>query len=353
MKEFGSDFHYLSHLGKIVDGTEKLTIYTMFNHLQGYASGRHAIEAIAINKGWKRIWIPSYFCYEVIDYLSQEVGISIIQYDDNPLSKKDSEIVKALPYEDGDALLRVNFYGLREFRSNKGIKVPVIEDHTHDMMSEWSLKSDADFCISSIRKSMPTAAGGILWSPKRLQLPKAIEETEECKAMVMIRYEAMRLKHEYLIGHTVNKGIYREKMQESEKIIDKLRLSGMDVESMDILKKMNYGLWSNLKTVNWKIAFKTLSKRFNILKPTGNIANSHPFSIIILCDTPEERIALRQHLIKNRIYPAILWQVPEDLKFPQSIDFSKRMLSVHCDPRYSTSEIKEMCERILEFKHQN
>ena len=303
MKEFGSDFQLMPDYRNIVAKSSKGTLYDVYGCMREYACGRHSIEAICKFKGWKRIWIPAYFCYE-------------------------------------------------------GINVSVIEDHTHDIISEWTKRSDADYCIASIRKTMPTAAGGILWSPKGLQLPDQIGETDDCKAMAKMRYEGMEMKREYLMGKPVDKNVFREKMLTSEEIIDKLGLSGMDKETMNIAREMNYGMWDELKTENWRLAYEMLGLKFNVLRPlyfdeislNSTQSDWRPFSITILCDTAEERSALRMHLIKNMIYPAILWAVPEDSEYPEAVDFSKRMLSVHCDPRYSRNDIKKMCERILAFE---
>lgn len=345
MKEFGSDFQLIPDFCNSDAESGRITLYDVYGCLREYASGRHAIEAIFRFRGWKRIWIPAYFCYEVIEYLEKVAGIEIKLYDDTPLSECDDNVIRHLPYKEGDALLRMNFYGLRKFRSNVGISVPVIEDHTHDLMSEWAQKSNADYCIASVRKSMPTAAGGILWSPMSLPLPEALDETVDCKTMAKERYEGMEMKFEYLLGKSVDKDVFRQKMLETEEIIDKLPISGMDEKTKSIVREMDYGRWDNQKAENWKIAYDILSEKFCVLDST------HPFSIIILCDTPEERTALRIHLIKNMIYPAILWQVPDNSDFEEAKDFSKRMLSVHCDPRYSKTDIKEMCERIMTFKY--
>lgn len=349
MKEFGSDFQLMPDFRNTAVKSSIVTLYDMYGCLREYASGRHAIEAIFKFKGWKRIWIPAYFCCEVIEYLEKEAGMEIKFYDDTPLSDRDDETVRSLTYEEGDVLLRMNFFGLRGFRTNEGIGVPVIEDHTHDMMSEWVRKSDADYCISSIRKTMPTAAGGILWSPKGLQLPEAIGETDDCKVMAKMRYEGMEMKRKFLRGEPVDKDAFREKMLESEELIDKLSFSGMDKVTKDIAREMNYGMWDELKADNWRIANEILSEKFTILK--SSFVDWRPFSIIILCKSAEERAALRIHLIKNMIYPAILWQMPENSEFKDALDFSKRMISVHCDARYSRNGIKEMCSRILSFSN--
>lgn len=345
MKEFGSDFYVMPDFCNTESMESKLTIYDVYKNLREYACGRHAIESIYKYKGWHRLWIPAYFCYEVIDYLVS-VGINIKLYNDTPLNDNDDDRVRSLPYKDGDALLRMNFFGLRDFRSNAGISVPVIEDHTHDLFSEWAKRSDADYCIASIRKTMPTAAGGILWSPRHLCLPESIAETSECKNMTIVRYEAMQMKYDYIYGNKMdNKDAFREKYIKTEKIIDKLPLSGMDKETLSIAKQLNYKIMDHLKTDNWHIANDMLKDSFCVLR------SINPFSIIILCDTEQEREALRMHLIKRMIYPAILWQIPENTESNEALDFSRRMLSIHCDARYSRNAIKEMCERILSFRN--
>ncbi len=340
MKEFGSDFHIIKRFNDVLKNNSKATLYDFYSNFRVYASGRHAIEAIFKFKKWKRLWVPAYFCYEVIRYL-QLNEIEVLLYDDNPLKEGDDNIVRSLPYKTGDVLLRMNYFGHRTFRSNMGISVPVIEDHTQDVISSWARESDADYCIASVRKTMPIAAGGILWSPQSLEMPDSIVVTDECKKMVAERYDGMLLKHDYLKGAHMDKVLFREKYLKTEEIIDKLPISGVDSKTLSILKSMNYALWDEKKKENWKLANDILKPHFNILQLT------EPFSIIILCNTEKERTALRRHLINNMIYPAILWNMPEDSKFKDALYFSKRMISVHCDARYSRNEIKEMCNRIL------
>ena len=70
---------------------------------------------------------------------------------------------------------------------------------------------------------------------------------------------------------------------------------------------------------------------------------------MFLCESFEERVLLRQYLIKNCIYPAILWEIPDNSDFINALDFSKRMLSIPCDARYNQEQIKRMCSIINSF----
>lgn len=349
MKEFGSDFHRCDFDFRVDKFQLDILGSTRF-----YACGRHSIEAIIKQEGWKRIWMPAYFCYEVIGYI-QSTGIEIMLYDDYPLNEDDDILVRSLPFKEGDALFRTDYFGLRKWRTNKDIYVPVIEDHTHGLITDWSIRSDADWCIASLRKSLPVAAGGMLWSPKGKQLPNSIMPTNECLAMSKERYEAMSMKASYLrtdyatdIDDANAKNAFREKYVDTEAQISNLTLSGIDEQSREISNTFNIKLWTDLKYDNWLIASQILGNRFNII---GGERNDYwqPFSLILLVNSVEERKALQQYMVKHKIYPAVLWRIPDNTVFEDAKDFSERMLSVHCDVRYSRVEIIEMCNIINDF----
>ena len=353
MKEFGSDFHKCD-LNFRVDNFQ----LEFLGCKRFFSCGRHAIEAIIKHEKWKRIWMPAYFCYEVIAHI-KSTGIRVALYDDHPLSENDDAVVRTLPYQNGDVLFRTDYFGLRKWRSNKGIKVPVIEDHTHGLITQWTLRSDADWCIASLRKSFPIATGGVLWSPKDKTLPDLIEPTEECKVMAVERYKAMKMKAEYLkvvyatnTEETEMKETFREKYVDTEEQIANLTLSGIDEQSWDIINTFNIKGWTDLKFDNWLLAKDLLSRNFQLLEGERK-DDRYPFSLILLLDTNKEREALRQYLVKNKIYPAVLWNIPKDSRFDQARFFSERMLSIHCDIRYSRKDIIEMCNTINKFYDTN
>lgn len=353
MKEFGSDFHLcdsnfrvdFNQLGKIGD--------TRF-----YACGRHAIEAIIKQEKWKRIWMPTYFCYEVIGYI-RSMGIEVMLYDDYPLNENDDIIIRSLPFQEEDVLFRTDYFGLRKWRTNKDIRISVIEDHTHGLTSDWTIKSDADWCIASLRKTLPLAAGGMLWSPKGKKLPDAIKPTAECKEMAIERYEAMNMKAKYLKTvyptkkeDTEAKNDFREKFVDSEERIDHMKLSGIDVQSKEIANSLNIKQWTDLKIENWFLAIKLLSKKYHVLG-NGRSDKWQPFSLVLLLDSASEREALQHYLVGQKIYPAVLWRLPDNCAFKQAKDFSERMLSIHCDIRYSRADITDMCNKINNFYDAN
>lgn len=340
MIEFGSDFH------KCDDNFKGSSIlFDKIGNANLYSCGRHAIQAIISQEKWKRIWMPAYFCYTVIEFI-KNLGIEVIFYNDHPLSNNDNIVVRQLPYKNGDVLFRTDYFGLRDFRSNKGISVPVIEDHTHGLITDWCLNSDADWCVASLRKILPIASGGVLWSPKKLPIPQSITSTEECENMASLRYDAMSLKKNYLVNGG-NKENFRIKYINTEEQIDNLNFSGIDDVSKNISENLDIKKWTENKLNNWNNAVEILSDNIQIIGVEKKC--SQAFSLVLLAKSKEEREKLRNYLIQNSVYPAILWKMPEDTTFTDAKDFSDRMLSIHCDARYDNSDIKQLCNIINGF----
>ena len=341
MVEFGSDFHRCDENYHSIHNY----LRQISSDLRFYANGRLIFDELIKQEGWKRIWIPAYFCYEVIGHIKSS-GIDVILYDDHPLNIDFSKTVRSLPYEDGDVLLRMNYFGLRNFDNNIGIPVPVIEDHTHSLTSEYALNSTADWCVCSIRKTIPIAAGGLLWSPTKKRLPNQLPSSAECETMSTIRYAAMGIKADFL-KYGGDKSTFRSKYLLSEEMIDSIGLCGMDSQSYRILQSFDVEKWTENKDRNWNVAFELLKHNFHILPPTD--FSQHPFSLIILCESSEDRNQFKSYLVSHSIYPAILWNVPEDSLFKNALEFSQRMLSIHCDPRYDIEDIKYMCRIINSY----
>lgn len=323
MNEFGSDFHYIEN---IPDNTG---IY-IENWRNGifYANGRQALNGLILNKKWERIWLPSYFCYDVIKSISA-TGIKIEYYDDYPGNDDDLTISKC-KFKPKDTLLRVNYFGLRSYRDSSSLGIEVIEDHTHSLSGDWIEKSNADWCIASLRKSLPVGEGGVLWSPKGHKLPEIPSQNPENIKLASARLHGMKLKSSYLAGTASDKEVFRKIFIETENAFEKIPLSQIYSEDYQIISKIDLKKWNQLKKLNWEIMYRNLQEDFEILTPEND--KCIPFSFIIRCQQ------IRKLFIENQIYPAILWPVPDI--------YNKNLLSIHCDGRYSVNDIEEMVKRI-------
>ena len=339
MKEFGSDFHFIE-----ADGFKGPCIQDLFHNPTMLADGRQCLVALIRQYGWKRIWFPDYFCYEVIETIRNQTDIEILFYEDNPLSECR---VEDLPFENCDVLLRMNYFGVRKSRSNANIPCPVIEDHTHDLLSQWALHSDADWCIASVRKTLPLPEGGIMWSPKDYSLTVELPSSQENERIATTRWQGMEMKAAYLNGEDIRKEDFRQCYTETEEWFDQAEPVLIDRRSCDYLtRRLDINTWLRAKSWNWKLLSSLIDQSLcKILMPEDKACN--PFSLVMLLESNELRQLVRNRLIRASIYPAVLWALPESAS-PISRDFSGRMLSIHCDGRYNEADIRQMAFMVNE-----
>lgn len=329
--EFGSDFHKIEY--PIGTGFP----FGVFNH---YVSGRQPLLDIILSSDYKRVWIPTYYCGESLSIL-KNADIIIKRYSCLPNDNPDIS-VEHLNLESDDLLLRLNYFGLHGFHDSNKFPCDVIEDHTHDLIGEWAIKSNAKWCFASIRKTLPTADGGILWSPVKKVLPRQHSRAPIASSKMSLRYGAMEAKAEYLKGENLNKEAFLKSFRETEECFSTFPLSDWSSITTDICNNICLEEWYNMKKNNYQELLKLLDFRY--CRPIiGNIKYSTPFSLILLFDSDAQRDNARSFLIRNRVYPAILWPDvdQEDLN---AVDFSKRMLSIHCDGRYSEKNIRKLAQ---------
>lgn len=336
MKEFGSDFHLMEDVGYKVHNT----LMDYYPNAVYYANGRQALLVALQEGGYKKLWVPVYFCYEVIEYI-KAFGIKVALYKDFPLENNDNEIIKNIKFRDGDALLRVNYFGWRKWRDSTIVPVPVIEDHSHDLIGYWTQNSNADWCVASIRKTIAIPEGGMLWSPKA-HSTHSVSSTKENDTCSYRRLYGMSLKKKYLEGGDVEKQDFREIFISTEDVLGNLAISGLAPNCLEILQRIDIKAWYETKRRNWKYIVDNTHLPI-ISSMIEDSISCTPFSVILKMGSHNEREEYRRKLIEHSIYPAILWSIPHDNSEDSDTAkiFSEQMLSIHCDGRYS---LEDMCE---------
>ena len=339
MKEFGSDFHYIEQ-----GGLSNNTLKDFFPSANYYADGRQALIHLYQSQGWERLWVPEYFCYDVIESL-KEAGLDLRFYTDHPGYKDDSKTLETIQrkghFKSSDAVLRVNYFGTRGYRSTEKLSVAaVIEDHTHDLIGGWAINSHADWCIASLRKTLPIPEGGMLWSPMGLKLPQAPALSEGNEKIAATRWEAMRLKARYLNEEDVEKSTFRAGYVDTEEFFDHASACSLDVESQQYLKNFDVRSWYNQKRDNWEQLRDISKDGVRVIMPEN--MGCYPFSLVLRFDSLDERDRVRKELIANQIYPAVLWNTPHCPADGELFWFSRGMLSIHCDGRYNAADIQQM-----------
>lgn len=336
--EFGSDFNFICDYP--IKGR------TLLDYIKNpilYTDGRQALESIIQWENINRIFIPSYYCYESIKKIDKH-GIELHFYPCSPYNNQ-NEVIENLGLSSGDAVIRMNYFGLLSTPNPLIGDFIVIDDHSHNLIGEWAVNSNADWCFASLRKSMPIADGGILWSPKNKQLPENPSINAIAEKNADIRYQAMRLKSAYLAGECTQKESYLSLFRKTEDNFNDLPTSGISKQSEYILKTLDIENWYKAKRDNWELLCKLIiaNNKFKVLIPDNNV--DVPFSLCLLFNSKEDRNQVKQNLILSQVYPAILWRIPEG-NDRNSIIFGERMLSIHCDARYMKNDMIELADRI-------
>ena len=312
-----------------------------------FGSGRDALRALLLHgmqeRGWRRLWIPSYFCQEVVKSMAS-TGIEMTLYHDSMAEL--FLLLSEADFEPGDALFVVNFFGMRDALAYGTVPddVDIVEDHTHDPWSDWAWNSQASFCVASLRKTLPIPEGGVLWSPKGELGPRPTPAHAVRQKAARDKFTAMVLKKLYLEGHAVDKDVYRQLARDGERNIASDDIAGMTDATRVLLGIFPTMRWRKTRRDNHAFfSAKLLSDDACRLLPTTSEACC-PFSAILLFDGGVRRDGVRQKLIERRIYPVAYWPLDEPV-FPEgtteeSIDLSHRALSIHCDMRYRQADME-------------
>jgi hypothetical protein len=345
--EQGSEFHWENF-----DPVSRPASHPWHDRGTLWGSGRDALRALlewgSEQQGWRRLWCPSFFCQEVVAAL-QTAGLEVLAYTDAPKEAFEPPSVSEL--RDGDAVLVMNFFGLREQVSYRSVpdEVVIIEDHSHDPWSPWSCLSRADWCVASLRKTLPVPDGGALWSPKDLDGPEQTDVSAARARAADQKFSAMVLKGLYLQGHAVDKPVFRELSVAAEEHIASGEVSGMSAVSRQLLATFPVADWRTSRRRNHRVLTEGVSglKQLAVLQPSGE--DDVPFSGICVFESRELRDSVRQDLINNKVYPAVLWTLDDpqlDGIPPEHVELAGRTFSIHCDMRYDVTDIKRVARLI-------
>lgn len=311
-------------------------------------SGRDALRSLARHglkaRRWRKVWVPAYLCQEVVAALVRE-GLPVRVYPDLPGRPLQLPAVTA-----GDALLVVNTFGLR---ARHALDLPrgvdLVEDHTHDPTSPWATRSVADFAVASLRKSLPIPDGGALWSPSGHPLPGLVEVTPVRRLAAAAKRAAMELKTKYLAGEPIEKAQYRALALKGEAGMASGQVSAITEETRAQLASFPFHWWRAKRRANFNFMQARLMALAGISVLQPEAEDCVPFSVPFTFERLDARERVRGGLAERRVYPAILWPLEEAIcPIPDdAIDFSRRMISLHCDGRYDRTDL-ELVLAILE-----
>ena len=351
--EVGSEFHWMN-LSTFSDEAALPT-----NALQ-YSCGRSALAGLIkfgmASMGWKRLWIPTYYCPEVVDTVFS-TGIEVAVYFDTPFDP----VSVPVNINCGDAILLVNFFGMKAMDEYAGIfqlGIPIIEDHSHDPWSPWAKESRADYSIVSYRKTLPIPDGGAVWSSTGSLLPAEPVENDRTAAEVGEKIEAMLLKTIYLAGGISDKMKYlalydqaKERLAEST-VDNNNDTTAISAVSKAILNIFPWRSWRTQRLENYRYLRQKLihSGNMGILECQG--IGSCPFMLTLQFSSRQKRDMVKEGLIERSIYPAIIWRLDGkncNWAGKRAVELSGRILSIHCDGRYSLGDMDRVAVSLSEL----
>lgn len=346
---YGSFFHKTE-----ADEIENYKTDFLNDHYGLFYTGRHAIrhvvDSIQKLRGKHTLWLPKYYCQHVTHWINQ-VYDDVHYYDIDPFNVDAGSAVDwGLFNKDKDIVLLNNFWGLFEYDLSAKEELPIIiEDHSHGWMSSGCLHSQADVCISSLRKTLPVPLGGIAWAPhgSRVKIDFEVMEPQNSdkvhqfiEASWMPMERAMQLKEQCKLEN--NKQQYLSLFGDAEAFLhEQYEVMPIAKPHETVLKtflKKDYNLY---KDKNFKTLFPVLNNvgAFKILNKEGDVS----FGLDLVFANREDFNNLKSYLIQHKIYPSELWpgnSIEQEYKY---------LLNIHIDFRYNTSDMDYLAQTLINF----
>lgn len=336
--EHGSDQHWVHATSPVAAS------YPWADRGVLFGTGRHALNGVLEVTGARRLWIPSFYCPDVIAAIPNK-QLVIEVYRESPLDLVDD--LSGLPVESGDIVLVQNLFGLRLGPPKLPAGAVVLEDHTHDPTSPWATSSRADYCFSSLRKLLPVADGGVAWSPVGRALPSEPLLDPAHANAALDRLTGILLKAAYLVGGAIDKAVYRAHLVAGERALAHGAQTTLLPLTRGCLSGFPIASWRAARNANVRAFADALGRpegAFLLAPPRGAVA----FTATLCFATPELRERVRQALIAAQIYPAVLWPletasyvVPRD-----EVALSRRLFSLHCDHRYTAADLERVATEV-------
>jgi hypothetical protein len=336
-KEYGSDFHYVN-LTEFNLSTSKSSFLDSSTQL--YFSGRAALRAILLhgisNYHWKKIYLPTYYCHEVFDFIS-DIGLELVYYLCNPLN---NQLSQSIEDNKNNVLLIVDYFGVNSPKFNHLNNIIKIEDVTHNLDS--INKSTADYVFGSLRKTLPIPVGGLVKSKEKLPnigvSSYANEITQEKKS-------GMLLKTKYLNGEPIDKAEFRMLLIHAENAFSNLdSFSEMPNTIAEIIKNVDV-----CKILDWKkrnIQFVKQQIIENDKFKLVSSSNDTEYALILKFEKYEDREKLKQFLISKAIFPTVLW--PNQLNSTDK-EIEQTLLFLHLDFRYTIEDVSYIVNQINQY----
>ncbi len=348
-REVGSEFHWDPAALPIAGSAPEPLLP---RRAELFATGCGALGAMLRRLAPRgRLHMPSFFCMGVAEALSADVPIAWYRHLPDGQGPR-LATPRAAP---GDVVLAQNLFGRDDrepwdawARTHPG--VTVVEDHSHDPFSDWARTSTAPYAVASLRKTLPLPDGGLLWSPRGLDVP-APSGPESPGAH--LKLAAMLLKQAWLGGRAVPKDGFRALQQRGESTL--LGSAGpASALTATVLPLLDLAGLRAASTRNARELIAALaagpSRPWRIL--TGGPAGAAPFRVQVLCASAGVRDALLAHLAGHGIFAPVHWRQDRTGVWSgdeAAADLAARILTVPVDHRCEPGDVRRVAEVLAAF----
>jgi len=339
-----------------------------------FRDGRQAIKAVLQNieeiKN-RPCYLPAYLCDSIIQpFTEMNLNVNFFGHEDPLKPILNMDITNSV-------ILIIDYFGT-ESVSNKEIRELldrdniVIMDLSHSILdnNRFSIKHNHYYLIASLRKIFPIPDGGIVYHDNEKFLASDIFPKE-----YESKLEAMVLRYFYLNGITVDnvpahddkklnsvfEAWYTKKPVGFEKRLEALKRHYLALHyeyelkkyenqvipqnipaiSLYILHNISYSNIINKRAENLKFMYENIIHRNLFVFNFDDIKS--PFLLPLKFKSEEERDLVKNSLLKDDIYPPIVWDLEEYVpsEYIYERDFSKRMLTIPIDQRYKPEELSK------------
>ena len=344
-REVGSEFHW--DPAAVGSSAESL----LPQRFELFATGCGALSTLLRQLApWGRLHVPSFFCMGVAEALSAYVPITWYRHRPDGRGPR----LETLRAAAGDVVLAQNLFGRERgepweawTRAHPG--VTVVEDHSHDPFSDWARASTAPYAMASLRKTLPLPDGGLLWSPRGLDLPRP-SGPESPGAH--LKLAGMLLKQAWAEGRAVPRDAFRALHQQGEQAL--LGSAGpASTLTRTVLPLLDLAALRARSTRNAHALIGALavsSPGWQVL--TTGPAEAAPFRVQVLCAAETVRDALLAHLAGHGVFAPVHWRQDRAGVWSgdeQAADLAARILTVPVDHRCEPADVRRVAEVLSAF----
>ena len=316
-----------------------------------FYNGRSALFDLLKNKSkinrFKKIFLPAFTCKSLIE-VAKKQRFKIVYYSLN------SNFTPNLTTQKDSLLLLIDYFGINCSQnitlSNDLHSNQVIVDKSHTFLNKHRSNNNFNFFFS-LRKFSFLNGGfhnGSTQSKQNNKVNKLfnqIIETQKEKANYIKDIEENRnIKYEKALIH---------KFEDLEK---KLISNSNNVKAnkvlRDLYKTYNWNFIIKRRKKNFEFLVNELKNKFEILNYNNLKENKTPIFLVLKLCSSRKRDIIRDRLIKNDIFPPIIWPKIKSLnykKFKFENDLCTKTLCLPIDQRYDIKNMSYINEKIKEI----